>query len=103
MDENSLHFFVAKIAILIRINRTGIRLGYVLCSGACTCFCVLNVRQNRKERLMQKKWSHIDPQLFSPLDEKEVSLKVNKASFGGNGFKTAGMQEFCEACAKWRV
>lgn len=26
---------------------------------------------------MQKKWSHIDPQLFSPLDEKEVSLKVN--------------------------
>lgn len=27
---------------------------------------------------MQKKWSHIDPQLFSPLDVKEVSLKVNK-------------------------
>lgn len=43
------------------------------------CVCVLAVRQNRKERLMQKKWSHIDPQLFSPLDEKEVSLKVNQA------------------------
>lgn len=36
---------------------------------------------------MQKKWSHIDPQLFSPLDEKEVSLKVNGALFTENGFK----------------
>uniref|UniRef100_A0A674NBN7 Guanylyl cyclase C n=1 Tax=Takifugu rubripes TaxID=31033 RepID=A0A674NBN7_TAKRU len=36
------------------------------------------LQQNRKERLMQKKWSHIDPQLFCPLDEKEVSLKVNQ-------------------------
>lgn len=25
---------------------------------------------------MQKKWSHIDPHLIGPLDEKEVSLKV---------------------------
>lgn len=36
-----------------------------------------NVRQNRKERLMQKRWSHIDSHLIGPLDEKEVSLKVN--------------------------
>uniref|UniRef100_A0A671VKA6 Guanylate cyclase n=1 Tax=Sparus aurata TaxID=8175 RepID=A0A671VKA6_SPAAU len=36
-----------------------------------------NVRQNRKERLLQKKWSHIDSHLIGPLDEKEVSLKVN--------------------------
>lgn len=49
-----------------------------------TRLCVLNVRQNRKERLMQKKWSHMDGQLFSPLDEKEVSLKVNQASFNEN-------------------
>ncbi|CAF91870.1 unnamed protein product, partial [Tetraodon nigroviridis] len=35
-------------------------------------------RQNRKERLMQKKWSHMDGQLFSPLDEKEVSLKIEE-------------------------
>uniref|UniRef100_A0A3B4AYZ8 Guanylate cyclase n=1 Tax=Periophthalmus magnuspinnatus TaxID=409849 RepID=A0A3B4AYZ8_9GOBI len=33
-------------------------------------------RQNRKERLMQKKWSHIEPHLIGPLDEKEVVLKV---------------------------
>uniref|UniRef100_A0A7N8YFE5 Guanylate cyclase n=1 Tax=Mastacembelus armatus TaxID=205130 RepID=A0A7N8YFE5_9TELE len=39
-------------------------------------FTCLNVRQNRKERLRQKKWSHIDPQLIAPLDEREVSLKV---------------------------
>lgn len=26
---------------------------------------------------MQKKWSHIDPHLIDPLNEKEVSLKVN--------------------------
>lgn len=45
---------------------------------ACVRVCVHTVRQNRKERLMQKKWSHIDPQLFGPLDEKEVSLKVNQ-------------------------
>uniref|UniRef100_A0A3Q3VWV2 Guanylate cyclase n=1 Tax=Mola mola TaxID=94237 RepID=A0A3Q3VWV2_MOLML len=38
--------------------------------------CVNNVRQNRKERFMQKKWSHIDPHLIAPLDEKEVSLKT---------------------------
>lgn len=28
---------------------------------------------------MQKKWSHIDTHLIGPLDEKEVSLKVNIA------------------------
>uniref|UniRef100_A0A8C4EH49 Guanylate cyclase n=1 Tax=Dicentrarchus labrax TaxID=13489 RepID=A0A8C4EH49_DICLA len=38
---------------------------------------VWTVMQNRKERLMQKRWSHIDPHLIDPLDEKEVSLKVN--------------------------
>lgn len=94
--------FCDNIVILIRMNRTGIKLGYVFCSRACTCFCVLNVRQNRKERLMQKKWSHIDPQLFSPLDEKEVSLKVNNALFKGNGVENASndarvMREFCQA------
>uniref|UniRef100_A0A8C5DQZ0 Guanylyl cyclase C n=1 Tax=Gouania willdenowi TaxID=441366 RepID=A0A8C5DQZ0_GOUWI len=33
--------------------------------------------QNRKEHLAQKKWSHIEPHLIGPLDEKAVSLKVN--------------------------
>lgn len=27
---------------------------------------------------MQKRWSHINPHLIGPLDEKEVSLKVNR-------------------------
>lgn len=48
-----------------------------LCACACACVCLNNVRQNRKERLLQKRWSHIDPHLIGPLDEKEVSLKVN--------------------------
>uniref|UniRef100_A0A665WBZ3 Guanylate cyclase n=1 Tax=Echeneis naucrates TaxID=173247 RepID=A0A665WBZ3_ECHNA len=34
--------------------------------------------QNRKERLMQKKWSHINTHLIGPLDEKEVSLKIDE-------------------------
>lgn len=70
-----------KNVILIR-KKTGSESGRdsVCAYGrACVCVCVLTVRQNRKERLMQKKWSHIDSQLFSPLDEKEVSLKVNQA------------------------
>uniref|UniRef100_A0A8C7X966 Guanylate cyclase n=1 Tax=Oryzias sinensis TaxID=183150 RepID=A0A8C7X966_9TELE len=37
-----------------------------------------SVRQNRKERLMQMKWSHIEPHLIGPLDEKEVSLKIDE-------------------------
>ncbi len=41
------------------------------------CVCMYPFRQNRKERLRQKKWSHIEPHLIAPLDEKEVSLKVN--------------------------
>lgn len=53
------------------------RIAFVL-TAVHVCVCVHTVRQNRKERLMQKKWSHIDPQLFGPLDEKEVSLKVNQ-------------------------
>ncbi|XP_003976359.1 heat-stable enterotoxin receptor [Takifugu rubripes] len=43
-----------------------------------TAIALIFYRQNRKERLMQKKWSHIDPQLFCPLDEKEVSLKIEE-------------------------
>ncbi|XP_035766700.1 heat-stable enterotoxin receptor-like [Neolamprologus brichardi] len=34
--------------------------------------------QNRKERSLQKKWSHIEPHLIGPLDEKEVSLKIDE-------------------------
>uniref|UniRef100_A0A3Q3JIQ0 Guanylate cyclase n=1 Tax=Monopterus albus TaxID=43700 RepID=A0A3Q3JIQ0_MONAL len=41
------------------------------------CMCMNDVRQNRKEHLMQKKWSHIDPQLIASLDEREVSLKID--------------------------
>uniref|UniRef100_A0A3B3XLE2 Guanylate cyclase n=1 Tax=Poecilia mexicana TaxID=48701 RepID=A0A3B3XLE2_9TELE len=40
------------------------------------CLSVNAARQNRKERQMQKKWSHLSPHLIGPLDEKEVSLKV---------------------------
>lgn len=43
----------------------------------CMLFCVAPNRQNRKERFLQRKWSHIEPHLIGPLDEKEVSLKVN--------------------------
>lgn len=50
---------------------------FVMRSKYVTCPLNAFVRQNRKERLIQKKWSHIDPQLIGPLDEKEVSLKVN--------------------------
>ncbi|KAJ3600580.1 hypothetical protein NHX12_031560 [Muraenolepis orangiensis] len=35
-------------------------------------------RQNRKERKNKKKWSHINPDLIGPLDEKEVSLKIDE-------------------------
>uniref|UniRef100_A0AAX7SED3 Guanylate cyclase n=1 Tax=Astatotilapia calliptera TaxID=8154 RepID=A0AAX7SED3_ASTCA len=33
---------------------------------------------SRKERCLQKKWSHIEPHLIGPLDEKEVSLKIDE-------------------------
>uniref|UniRef100_A0A3P8Q034 Guanylate cyclase n=1 Tax=Astatotilapia calliptera TaxID=8154 RepID=A0A3P8Q034_ASTCA len=39
---------------------------------------MLYSRQNRKERCLQKKWSHIEPHLIGPLDEKEVSLKIDE-------------------------
>ncbi|XP_073350785.1 guanylyl cyclase C [Pagrus major] len=43
-----------------------------------TAIALIFYRQNRKERLMQKRWSHIDPHLIGPLDEKEVSLKIDE-------------------------
>ncbi|XP_062263690.1 guanylyl cyclase C [Platichthys flesus] len=43
-----------------------------------TAIALIFYRQNRKERLMQKKWSHISPLLIGPLDEKEVSLKIDE-------------------------
>ncbi|XP_034395068.1 heat-stable enterotoxin receptor [Cyclopterus lumpus] len=43
-----------------------------------TAIALIFYRQNRKERLMQKKWSHINPFLIGPLDEKEVSLKIDE-------------------------
>lgn len=42
-----------------------------------TAIALIFYRQNRKERLMQKKWSHIEPHLIGPLDEKAVSLKID--------------------------
>ncbi|GLD60467.1 heat-stable enterotoxin receptor-like protein [Lates japonicus] len=42
-----------------------------------TAIALIFYRQNRKERLIQKKWSHIDPHLIGPLDEREVSLKID--------------------------
>nr|XP_057905300.1 guanylyl cyclase C isoform X2 [Doryrhamphus excisus] len=42
-----------------------------------TAIALIFYRQNRKERQMQKKWSHINPHLICPLDEKEVSLKID--------------------------
>lgn len=56
------------------------------------CVRVNTVRQNRKERLMQKKWSHINPLLIGPLDEKEVSLKVNELI--NQRFPTSLMRSF---------
>uniref|UniRef100_A0A3Q3EE84 Guanylate cyclase n=1 Tax=Labrus bergylta TaxID=56723 RepID=A0A3Q3EE84_9LABR len=46
------------------------------------CVSLHVIRQNRKERLMQKKWSHIHPHLIAPLDEKAVSLKVRADAHG---------------------
>ncbi|XP_036004577.1 heat-stable enterotoxin receptor [Fundulus heteroclitus] len=43
-----------------------------------TAIALIFYRQNRKERLMQKKWSHISPHMIGPLDEKEVSLKIDE-------------------------
>ncbi|XP_074511504.1 guanylyl cyclase C [Sebastes fasciatus] len=43
-----------------------------------TAIALIFYRQNRKERLMQKRWSHINPHLIGPLDEKEVSLKIDE-------------------------
>uniref|UniRef100_A0A3B3VU01 Guanylate cyclase n=1 Tax=Poecilia latipinna TaxID=48699 RepID=A0A3B3VU01_9TELE len=42
-----------------------------------TAIALIFYRQNRKERQMQKKWSHLSPHLIGPLDEKEVSLKID--------------------------
>ncbi|XP_026201444.1 heat-stable enterotoxin receptor [Anabas testudineus] len=42
-----------------------------------TAIALIFYRQNRKELLIQKKWSHIDPHLIGPLNEKEVSLKID--------------------------
>ncbi|XP_059203601.1 guanylyl cyclase C [Centropristis striata] len=43
-----------------------------------TVIALIFYRQNRKERLLQKRWSHINPHLIGPLDEKEVSLKIDE-------------------------
>ncbi|KAK1877173.1 Heat-stable enterotoxin receptor [Dissostichus eleginoides] len=43
-----------------------------------TAIALIFYRQNRKVRLLQKKWSHINPLLIGPLDEKEVSLKIDE-------------------------
>uniref|UniRef100_A0A665WBN6 Guanylate cyclase n=1 Tax=Echeneis naucrates TaxID=173247 RepID=A0A665WBN6_ECHNA len=59
----------ANFSMIYRSTLTGkVRPPHVC---VCVCVCV----QNRKERLMQKKWSHINTHLIGPLDEKEVSLK----------------------------
>lgn len=42
-----------------------------------TAIALIFYRQNKKERIMQKKWSHIEPHLIGPLDEKAVSLKID--------------------------
>ncbi|XP_061605467.1 guanylyl cyclase C isoform X5 [Phyllopteryx taeniolatus] len=42
-----------------------------------TAIALIFYKQNRKEHQMQKKWSHINPHLIGPLDEKEVSLKID--------------------------
>ncbi|XP_077590073.1 guanylyl cyclase C [Stigmatopora nigra] len=43
-----------------------------------TAIALIFYKQNRKERQMQKKWSHINSHLIGPLDEKEVSLKIDE-------------------------
>ncbi|XP_029014340.1 guanylyl cyclase C isoform X2 [Betta splendens] len=43
-----------------------------------TVIALIFYRQNRKDRLLQKKWSHIEANLIGPLDEKEVSLKIDE-------------------------
>ncbi|KAK5856644.1 hypothetical protein PBY51_008227 [Eleginops maclovinus] len=43
-----------------------------------TAIALIFYRQNRKERHLQKKWSHINPHLIGLLDEKEVSLKIDE-------------------------
>ncbi|KAF1379197.1 hypothetical protein PFLUV_G00173570 [Perca fluviatilis] len=43
-----------------------------------TAIALIFYRQNRKQRHLQKRWSHINPHLIGPLDEKEVSLKIDE-------------------------
>ncbi|XP_030591671.1 heat-stable enterotoxin receptor [Archocentrus centrarchus] len=43
-----------------------------------TAVALIFYSQNRKERFLQRKWSHIEPHLIGPLDEKEVSLKIDE-------------------------
>ncbi|XP_056143733.1 guanylyl cyclase C [Lampris incognitus] len=43
-----------------------------------TAIALIFYRQNRKERLNQKRWSHINPDEIGPLDEKEISLKIDE-------------------------
>ncbi|KAM4530764.1 guanylyl cyclase C [Odontesthes bonariensis] len=45
-----------------------------------TAIALIFYRQNREERRMQKRWSHIDPHLICPFDEKEVSLKIDEVT-----------------------
>uniref|UniRef100_A0A4W4HL82 Guanylate cyclase n=1 Tax=Electrophorus electricus TaxID=8005 RepID=A0A4W4HL82_ELEEL len=39
-----------------------------------TAIALIFYRQNRRQRYYQKKWSHIHPDLITPLDNKETSL-----------------------------
>ncbi|XP_017572831.1 heat-stable enterotoxin receptor [Pygocentrus nattereri] len=46
-----------------------------------TAIALLFYRQNRKQRYMQKKWSHISPDLIIPVDYREtnlISLKIDE-------------------------
>uniref|UniRef100_A0A671VI18 Guanylate cyclase n=1 Tax=Sparus aurata TaxID=8175 RepID=A0A671VI18_SPAAU len=55
------------------IHTNGVKLSIVSLRLHLLYVSFNNVRQNRKERLLQKKWSHIDSHLIGPLDEKEGS------------------------------
>ncbi|XP_076609016.1 guanylyl cyclase C [Chaetodon auriga] len=79
----SLHWAGGRLPSALPENVDGLGLQSVLMIVlgvsviVVTGIALIFYRQNRKERLLHKRWSHIDSHLIGPMDEKEVSLKID--------------------------
>ncbi|XP_029913000.1 heat-stable enterotoxin receptor [Myripristis murdjan] len=80
----ALHWEDGKLPEAIPYNRNGLTLQDIIVIVlsisvvVVTAIALIFYRQNRKERQMQKRWSHLNPDLIGPLDEREVSLKIDE-------------------------